>query len=74
MSNKKKYIIYKCKKIVIEFAFVLCYNYKVNILIFWGCNGFDGDNEPLEAGSDKHHLKMLNFLNLNANDNLAYAA
>ena len=39
-----------------------------------GCNGFDGDDEVLEAGSDKYHFKRLKLLKLNANDNLAFAA
>ena len=41
--------------------------------LIWGCNGFDGDVEASEAGSVECHFKRLEFLNINANTELAAA-
>jgi len=39
----------------------------------WGRTGFDGDAEEKKAGSGRHRFNKPE-LNINANDNLAYAA
>ena len=39
-----------------------------------GRNGFDGVFETLSAGSGGKHFKSSKFLNIKANNNVAYAA